>query len=487
VIMNCFCAFISPMAANVYFPAIPAIAQDLGVSIAQVNLTLTTYMIFQGLAPTIFGDFGDAAGRRPAFIIAVTIFVAANIGLALQRQYVALLILRMLQSSGSSGTLALAYAVVADISHSAERGKYMGIVGSGLTIGPALGPFIGGICSQFLGWASIFWFLCIVSVVWLIPYVLTVPETGRQVVGNGSIPPQGWNMTLRDYVRFRSHARDRTIAPKARKIPLPNPFHTLAVVLEKDMAMILFYNALLYIAFMVANSTLSSKFEEIYGYDQLTIGLCYLPIGGATMISSIGSGFMLDWNFRRIAKKLGVKIDRKRGNDLKGFPIEKARVQLTYPMLVVGTIAYIGWAWALDRRAHVAVPLTMSFFIGLTVTGSFQIINVLIVDLYPEAPATATAANNLVRCSFGAVAMAVIEYMIQAMGTGWAFTFLALLFAAFSPTLWLIQRYGPEIRDKRMQKMQAAAAEREAGLRQSSSALEPEEPGAIQEAQGKNE
>lgn len=45
--MNCFAAFISPITANIYFPALPAIAQDLDVSISDVNLSLTTYMIFQ--------------------------------------------------------------------------------------------------------------------------------------------------------------------------------------------------------------------------------------------------------------------------------------------------------------------------------------------------------------------------------------------------------------------------------------------------------
>ncbi|TRX88881.1 hypothetical protein FHL15_010224 [Xylaria flabelliformis] len=95
------------------------------------------------LAPTIFGDFGDIAGRRPTFIITFTIYLGANIGLALQRNYAALLVLRMLQSGGSSGTIALVYAVVADIVPTSERGKWMGIVGSGITIGPAIGPVIG--------------------------------------------------------------------------------------------------------------------------------------------------------------------------------------------------------------------------------------------------------------------------------------------------------------------------------------------------------
>ncbi|KAI1775738.1 MFS general substrate transporter [Hypoxylon cercidicola] len=466
IFMNSMSAFISPITANIYFPAIPTLSRDLGVSVGQINLTLTTYMIFQGLAPTFFGDFADAAGRRPAFIVAFVIYFGANVGLALQRNYAALLVLRMLQSGGSSGTLALVYAVVADIAPSSERGKYLGIVGAGLTVGPALGPVIGGLLSQYLGWPSIFWFLCIVTIVWIIPYVLTVPETGRKVVGNGSIAPQGWNMTLIDYIQFRRQARYRPSSQERQKIRFPNPFNTLAVLRNKEMALVLFYNALVYIGFMTVTSTLASQFSDIYHYNDIQLGLCYLPIGLATTVASISNGYIADWNYRRIAKKMGITINRKRGNDLRGFPIEKARLQLAYPYLMGGAVVLIGYGWALHYETHVAVPLVLSFFIGYLVTGPFQIINMLIVDLYPGAPATATAANNLCRCLSGAVATALIQDIINAWGRGWAFTFLALLFAAFSPSLLVLQKYGPRWREERYQRMKRAAEEKEAEMRE---------------------
>src|SRR3569833_1457858 len=138
ITMCTFSSFFSPMTANIYFPAVNAIATDLGVSISLINLTITTYMVFQAIAPTVFGDFGDMAGRRPAFLVSFTIYLFANLGLALQRSYPALLVLRMLQSAGSSGTLALGFAVAADVSVSAERGKYMGYIGAGINFGPAI-------------------------------------------------------------------------------------------------------------------------------------------------------------------------------------------------------------------------------------------------------------------------------------------------------------------------------------------------------------
>jgi MFS family permease len=49
-------------------------------------------------------------------------------------------------------------------------------------MGPAIGPVIGGILAQFLGWRSIFWFLVIVAGCFLVSFALTVPETGRNLV-----------------------------------------------------------------------------------------------------------------------------------------------------------------------------------------------------------------------------------------------------------------------------------------------------------------
>ena len=136
VIMVACGGFFSPLSANIYFPALTALSADLRVSNELINLSLTSYMIFQGLAPTIFGDLADMTGRRPTYILGFIIYIGANVGLALQNNYAALLVLRCLQSTGSSGTVALGNGVVADISSSGERGKFMG-----MSVHPHLGQF----------------------------------------------------------------------------------------------------------------------------------------------------------------------------------------------------------------------------------------------------------------------------------------------------------------------------------------------------------
>lgn len=468
--------FISPMSANIYFPALNPLKADLHVSSSTINLTLTSFMIFQGLAPPFVGDLADMAGRRPAYIISFIIYIIANIGLALQTSFVALFLLRCLQSTGSSSAIALGNGVVSDISTSSERGKYMGIVGAGITMGPAFGPVIGGLLAQFLGWRSIFWFLAIFTGCFLVPFILSVPETARKVVGNGSITPQAWNITALEWYRLWRQGRSGNSLEKSttlessraaqaelareRRLRWPNPLKTIHIVMEKDMAVILFYNALLYTAFYDVTASLPSIFQQIYGFNDLQIGLCYLPFGLGCGIASFTNGRMLDRNYVKIARQIGFTIDHKRGDDLRYFPIEKARLQLIWPLLVSGLTCYIAYGWALEKNAPLPATLVLLFLIGLLVNGSFNILSTLVVDLYPQSPSTATAANNLCRCIMGAGGTAILDIMISGMGRGWCFTFIALVCAAASPLLLVSLKWGPKWREERLVRVERRADEK---------------------------
>jgi multidrug resistance protein len=423
----------------------------------RIVLGLTRMQIFQGLSPMFIGDFADKAGRRPAYIVCFTIYIAANIGLALQDNYAALFVLRCLQSAGSSTTIALSSGVVADIATASQRGSYMGLVTAGSLMGPSIGPVIGGLLSQYLGWRAIFWFLTIFAAAFMIPFLAFFPETARGVVGDGSLPPQKWNMPLISYLKSRK-AREEgvstAIIPK-QKLKFPNPFQTLAIVFQKDTSLILFCNAILFAGFYDVGASIPSIFNELYGLDDLQIGLCYIPFGLGATIASIVNGKVLDFNYRRLAKQLNFPLTKNRETDLRNFPIEKARLQLAFPLLALGSISVLVFGWFLNYGIHLAAPTCILFLMGLTLTGAFNTISTLLVDLYPTQAAKATAANNIVRCLLGAGATALIDPMISAMGRGWCFTFIALVMMATTPLLLIVIRKGPSWREERRLKEEA--------------------------------
>jgi MFS family permease len=103
IFLVAFAGWFSTLSSFIYFPAITPLADDLGTTVDKINLSITSYMIVSGLAPSIIGDLADMMGRRPVYIATLTLYFSANIALAVQKSFPALLILRMLQSAGISG------------------------------------------------------------------------------------------------------------------------------------------------------------------------------------------------------------------------------------------------------------------------------------------------------------------------------------------------------------------------------------------------
>lgn len=305
VFMVAISALISPFAATLFYPALTVLADQLNVSASLITLSVTTYMLAQAIAPAFIAGISDQSGRRVSFIICFSIYIVANIGLALQTNYAALLVLRCVQASGSSATIALSIAVVADVATSAERGTFMGYATGGILIGPAFGPVLGGALAEYLGWRSIFWFLAIFGAVLFFLYVILFPETCRNVVGNGSIPARGLNLSVIGYLQQRkaaaSDVEGQMKAIPERKFTWPNPLLTLRILGQKESAMVLLYNGFFFNGQMVVATALPYMLKTFYGYNELTVGLCFIPLGTGSLLSAIIMGRVVDWNFRRVS------------------------------------------------------------------------------------------------------------------------------------------------------------------------------------------
>ena len=281
IIMSAISSLFSPVSSLIYLPALDVLADFYHVSVGRINLSVTTYMILQGLAPMFFGDMADQTGRRPVYILTLGIYLVANIALALQSDYAALLVLRALQSTGSSGTIALGNAVMADIATPAERSGYISYVQAGMMVGPAIAPTLGGILTEFLNWRWLFWILVIASGIYLAFYIVFVPETCRKVVGNGSISPPSLNKSAWNFIKGRKN-REKGAGTTAKelkakgRLAIPNPLVALRIIVEKDVALIMLFTSLMVCGFYMILVPIPSSFKDIYNYNELQVGLCYM-------------------------------------------------------------------------------------------------------------------------------------------------------------------------------------------------------------------
>ncbi|KAH7087224.1 major facilitator superfamily domain-containing protein [Paraphoma chrysanthemicola] len=452
-------ALISPFGGTTFLPALNVLSDVLHISSAQVNISITTYMIAQAIAPAVIGAMSDNSGRRFSFIVCFVIFIAANIGLALQTNYAALLLLRMVQAAGCSAAIALTFAVVADIATSAERGKYMGFAGAGILMGPAFGPTIGGVLAQYLGWRSIFWFLAIFAGVLLVLFVFLFPETCRKVVGNGSIPAKGINQSVISWWQQRRLAKqgpsdipDETTKLEKRKMSLPNPMATFKIIAEKESGIVLLYNGFFFTGMMVTVSAIPTLFRNAYNLNELDIGLCYIANGMGSLLSSLTMGYVVDWNFRRHAKAMGMTINKGKQQDLSNFPIERVRLQIVLPGHILGIIGIIAFGWAVKFGTHLAGPEIALFVLGFGFSTAFNSTNNLLIDFHRDQPAAATAAINFVRCLMSAGGSAAIIPMCEAMNPGWAFTLLGLIYVLLIGVVLWVMRDGMSWRQELAEK-----------------------------------
>ncbi|KAG0702033.1 major facilitator superfamily domain-containing protein [Suillus ampliporus] len=362
------------------------------------------------------------------------------------------MLLRCIQAAGSASTVALGAGVIGDIATPAERGGFFGVFTIGPQVGPAVGPIIGGVLADTLGWRSIFWFLCIMSAVCFALILAFLPETLRQLVGDGSVVPSPFYRPLVPLVGKGRIDRD---APKPPKRLLNNP---LRLFFYLDVLNLLVFNAVIYAVFYAVNTTISTLFANKYPFlNEIDIGLCFLAIGGGTAFSTVLSGRMLDADYQRIKTRLVKKAEGYpeksiRPSDVtkdENFPIERARLRTVPIFTGVFILSCAGYGWSLQRETNIAIPLILQIILGYAVTAIIITVQTLLVDLLPSQSASITACNNLVRCSLGALMVSVIDLIVNAMGPGWAYVLLAGICLACSPMIWLAIWIGPRCRAKR--------------------------------------
>lgn len=125
-------------------PLLPFYATSFGASPFTIAMLAATFSIAQFLSSTPLGGLSDRFGRRPVFLGCMMLTVIAYIWLASADSLLTIFLARALAGIGS-GKIAIARAIVADITRPEQRARGMGLIGGAFGIGMILGPLIGGL------------------------------------------------------------------------------------------------------------------------------------------------------------------------------------------------------------------------------------------------------------------------------------------------------------------------------------------------------
>lgn len=471
-----FATITSPLTATIYFPLLPLLRTHFNTSAQAINLTITIYIIFQALSPAVFGPLSDSIGRRMVYLITLALYALGNLGLALNKSSLAaLLVLRAIQSLGASAAFAVSIGVVADVCVPSERGRMLGPVSMALNLGACVGPVVGGAVAWNSGsYEWVFWALLIVGVTLWVFVGLFLPETARALVGNGSpeaerrwweeswlIAVKRWLFDRKEEAETKGRSDENAGDVPGRK-PIReqwrflNPLTCLRVMFHWDTFFVLWMQGSFYVVDYTVVAAMPDIFSNIYQFNELQVGLTYIPRGIGIIAGGYSAGKLMDYNYKTVARKIGWRVDKVAGDDLLHFPIERTRARGSYSLLILSTAILLGYGWSVTNHAHLAIVLVLQFMQGFSGAVIYNVYNALLVDVFPESPSTAAAAASVVRCAMAAAGVAILQPLLDALDRGWYFTILGIWSGGCGAlAVSVIQKKGMSWRTRRIKRKNA--------------------------------
>lgn len=150
---------LGPMAIDLYLPALPAIAQEMGEPLGRIQLTLSAYTIGLALGQIIFGPMSDRFGRMKIMLPGIVGYIVTNLLASMASSANELILIRVLQALSGSAVAVCIPAMVRDMFPKQECARILSSILLVMTMAPLIAPVIGGQILKFQGWESLFLFL----------------------------------------------------------------------------------------------------------------------------------------------------------------------------------------------------------------------------------------------------------------------------------------------------------------------------------------
>lgn len=156
LLMASFASFLTPFMGSAIHVALPSIASEFSADAVVMNWIATSYLLASALFIVPFGRLSDILGRKRIFFWGITIFTVTSLASAFATSALVLIVIRVLQGLGSSMIYGTGLAMLTAVFDKGERGRAIGINVASVYTGLTLGPVLGGVLTQNLGWRSIF-------------------------------------------------------------------------------------------------------------------------------------------------------------------------------------------------------------------------------------------------------------------------------------------------------------------------------------------
>ncbi|OAP59372.1 hypothetical protein AYL99_06670 [Fonsecaea erecta] len=419
VVITCvlsLCGFLAPISSTTILSAIPEVAATYNTDGTIINLSNALYLIFMGLSPSLWGPISNIYGRRWVCIITAILFFAFSVGTALAPNLASFFIFRMLTAYQGTSFLIVGNSCLGDIYTPTARATALGWFLSGTLIGPAFGPFIGGIIVTFRSWRDIFWLQSALGGLAAVLVILLLPET---------IPEKKIH-DLRELSR-----KERTL-------------HIIHWVSPFRIAILLFSYPNLIIAGLASSALVWNMYGLLTPIRYVLNPRFHLtsPIQSGLFYIAPGCGYLLGTFFGgRWADHIVKKWIRK-----KNRRVAEDRLRSCYVFIggVVPACMLI-YGWSVEKAVGgVPLPVAAMFVQGVAQLFCFPSLNTYCLDVMQSKGRSAevVAGNYMIRYAFAAAGSAVCLPAIEAIGVGWFSTISAGFLVISAVGVWATTTWG---------------------------------------------
>jgi EmrB/QacA subfamily drug resistance transporter len=149
-------AFLPAFANSAINVALPPIGVEFGMDAVLLGWVVTAHLLAMAVFMVPLGRAADIWGRKKFFTLGMATFTVFSFFCAFPQSGSILIFFRFFQGMGSSMIFGTAVALLTSVFPPGERGRALGINVTAVYLGLSLGPFLGGVLTQYLGWRSIF-------------------------------------------------------------------------------------------------------------------------------------------------------------------------------------------------------------------------------------------------------------------------------------------------------------------------------------------
>ncbi len=364
-------ATLGPFSIDTYLPSFGAVAEHFGVTLVQVQGTLTYYLVALAFMMLFHGALSDSFGRRPVVLVALGVYAVAALGCAFAPSFAWLLAFRVLQGCAAGAGIIVGRAIIRDRFEGAQAHKLMAQVTMLYGLAPSVAPILGGYLHTLFGWQAVFLFLALLGAALLAMCIVALPET---------LP----------------------LAARARFHPLPLSQAYLSIFRSPRFVALVLSLGFGFAGFLLYVASAADFVTGILGLSELGFAWLFVPL----VIGLVGGSYLV--------------------NRMAGLVPPSRIAQMGYGLMLVGVMFNVGYN-ALFSAPQ--VPWAVLPLVFYTLGAAFQapILTVYALDLFPNNRGLAASLQGFVQTMIFAGVSSFVVPRVLGSGLAHALAMAAML------------------------------------------------------------